>query len=233
MNFKLAHRSLLKTAVTQNLRLSRVLRFHRVQSRQSENRWRLDRPYCGGNCCNIPYLVDAATLCAIVPAAMLVIIRIIQDNRDLHEAAFRRYSAPGTRRNRARGYRLTTRSLIKFRPRQSSWAQVIMRRTINFDNSAHVIHKSCRGLCSRSRGHKTPLRNRGHKANAGMPVCSSGLLFLCGNVSRVNMSEFHAAPSTAKFSFHKFPFDKKLAARPTGTGRPELTPNKRVSCPGG
>jgi hypothetical protein len=30
--------------------LSRVLRFHRVQSRQSENRWRLDRPYCGGDC---------------------------------------------------------------------------------------------------------------------------------------------------------------------------------------
>ena len=52
--------------------LSRVLRFHRVQSRQSENRWRLDRPYCGGNCCDIPCLVDAATLCAVAPAAMLV-----------------------------------------------------------------------------------------------------------------------------------------------------------------
>jgi hypothetical protein len=54
-----------------------MLRFHRVQSRQSENRWRLDRPYCGGNCCNIPCLVDAATLCAVVPAAMLVIIRVV------------------------------------------------------------------------------------------------------------------------------------------------------------
>jgi hypothetical protein len=51
--------------------LSRVLRFHRVQSRQSENRWRLDRPHCRGDCCNIPCLVDPATLCAVVPAAMV------------------------------------------------------------------------------------------------------------------------------------------------------------------
>jgi hypothetical protein len=57
--------------------LSRVLRFHRVQSRQSENWWRLDRPYCGGDCCNIPCLVDAATLCAVVPAAMLVITKSV------------------------------------------------------------------------------------------------------------------------------------------------------------
>ena len=60
-----------------SLSLSRVLRFHRVQSRQSENRWRLDRPYCGGDCCNIPCLVDAATLCAVVPAAMLVITKSV------------------------------------------------------------------------------------------------------------------------------------------------------------
>jgi hypothetical protein len=53
--------------------LSRVLRFHRVQSRQSEDRWRLDRPYCGGNCCDIPGLVDAATLCAVAPACMLLL----------------------------------------------------------------------------------------------------------------------------------------------------------------
>src|ERR1700687_2752114 len=56
---------------------SRVLRFHRVQSRQSENRWRLDRPYCGGDCCNIPCLVDAATLCDVVPRPMLVITKSV------------------------------------------------------------------------------------------------------------------------------------------------------------
>ena len=45
-----------------------MLRFHRVQFRQTENSWRLDRPYRRGNCCNISCLVDAAALCAVVPA---------------------------------------------------------------------------------------------------------------------------------------------------------------------
>ena len=66
-------RSMSDAAMLPNYRLepcvSRVLRFHRVQSRQSENGWRLDRPYCGGNCCDIPCLVDAATVCAVAPAA--------------------------------------------------------------------------------------------------------------------------------------------------------------------
>ena len=43
-----------------------MLRCLRVQFRQTENSWRLDRSHRRGNDCNIPGVVDAATLCAIV-----------------------------------------------------------------------------------------------------------------------------------------------------------------------
>jgi hypothetical protein len=43
-----------------------MLRCLRVQFRQTENSWRLDRSRRRDNCCNIPRVVDAATLCAIV-----------------------------------------------------------------------------------------------------------------------------------------------------------------------
>jgi hypothetical protein len=43
-----------------------MLRCLRVQFRQTENSWRLDRSHRRGNYCNIPCVVDAATLCAVV-----------------------------------------------------------------------------------------------------------------------------------------------------------------------
>src|ERR1700674_3313920 len=52
-----------------------VLRCHHVQFRQTENSWRLGRSHRRGNCCNITCLVDAASLCAVVPPAMRVITK--------------------------------------------------------------------------------------------------------------------------------------------------------------
>jgi hypothetical protein len=55
---------------------SRVLRFRHVQFRQTENTWRLDCSYRGGNCCDIPCLVDAAALCAVAPIGKSVLAAV-------------------------------------------------------------------------------------------------------------------------------------------------------------
>ena len=63
----------------------------RVQFWQTKNRWRLDRSFRRGSCCNISCLVDSAALRSVVPPAIFVITKsvTIRDQADAEPSADR------------------------------------------------------------------------------------------------------------------------------------------------